>query len=352
MSAETVSQSFRMMLLTAMVIQNSTTVLVGRHTRSSLPEEELYNVNHLIMVCEIAKFVGAAILEARTLPVSMSLAQSVKMHVLDHPTDCLRIAVPAGLYLLQNTLLYVALSNLSAPMFQVTYQMKLLTTAFVSVLLLNRRYAPKQWVALTTLGIGVAVVILSESKGTNESADGIGSLFTGLVAVTVACLSSAMAGVYTEMILKNVGTKTASESNRPPASLWMRNMQMAFISVCIAVLKGLWDNTTQVSDGQDYLHGFSFWVWILVGLQSGGGLLVAAIIKYADNVLKGLATGVAVAFSTFCSMILFGTPLTAQFSFGAAIILSSVYVFSTSGNTNTKGSTESGATEMKPILPR
>lgn len=355
------SQTFRLMLLTAMVIQNSTTVLVGRYTRSSVPEEELYNVNHLIMVCEIAKFCGAAILEAKTLSSSTTLTQSVKMHVLDHPMDCLRIAVPAGLYLLQNTLLYVALSNLSAPMFQVTYQTKLLTTAVVSVVLLNRRYTPKQWIALTTLGIGVAVVILSETKvkgnlSVSDAADGQ-SLVTGIAAVTVACLSSAMAGVYTEMILKNVGK--SNKADRPAPSLWMRNMQMAFISVCIAIIKGLWDNSVN-DDGKDYLHGFSFWVWILVGLQAGGGLLVAAIIKYADNVLKGLATGVAVAFSTFCSMILFGTPLSVEFAAGATMILSSVYAFSTFG-TNIKqekgeiskvSSSSSANFEMKPILPK
>eukprot|EP00978_Attheya_sp_CCMP212_P042169 scaffold252569_cov51-Attheya_sp.AAC.2 len=38
------------------------------------------------------------------------------------------------------------------------------------------------------------------------------------------------------------------------------------------------------------LHGFHGWVWVLVLLQAGGGMLVVAVIKYADNVLKGLAT--------------------------------------------------------------
>lgn len=44
--------SFKLVLLVCMVLQNSSTVLVGRHTRSSVPKEELYVVNHLILVCE------------------------------------------------------------------------------------------------------------------------------------------------------------------------------------------------------------------------------------------------------------------------------------------------------------
>mmetsp|Transcript_1302 Transcript_1302/g.2656 ORF Transcript_1302/g.2656 Transcript_1302/m.2656 type:complete len:115 (+) Transcript_1302:635-979(+) len=103
--------------------------------------------------------------------------------------------VPALLYLVQNSLLYVALSNLSAPLFQVTYQMKTLTTAVVSVVMLDRRYNITQWLCLLVLGIGVAVVVTGEKPGSSSSAK-IDNMFMlkGLSAVAVACLSSALAG--------------------------------------------------------------------------------------------------------------------------------------------------------------
>lgn len=47
--------SFKLILLVLMVLQNSSTVLVGRHTRSSVAESELYVVNHLILITEFAK---------------------------------------------------------------------------------------------------------------------------------------------------------------------------------------------------------------------------------------------------------------------------------------------------------
>jgi len=49
------SQQFKALLLFLMVVQNSSTVLVGRHTRSSGAKEDLYSVNHLIMTCELLK---------------------------------------------------------------------------------------------------------------------------------------------------------------------------------------------------------------------------------------------------------------------------------------------------------
>lgn len=318
------SSSFRLFLLVLMVIQNSAVVLVGRYTRDSKTTEELYVVNHLIIVTEAMKFFLANCLEFNL--TNGQLVQSIKENIIDVPFDALKISIPSMLYLLQNTLLYVALSNLSAPMFQVTYQSKLLTTAIVSVIMLQRRYSPKQWVCLTTLGLGVATVVLGASDSEEQDEDKPEqSLMTGLSAVSVACFCSALAGVYFEKVLKK-STVDANGEQKKPVSLWMRNVQMAFFSVVIAIFKHFTETGPDAE--KEFMHGFTFWVWIVVLLQAGGGLLVAAVIKYADNVLKGMATGVSVVTSTACSMVLFSTPLTVQFAIGAVVILVSVYFFS------------------------
>jgi hypothetical protein len=47
--------AFKLLLLTLMVVQNSSTVLVGRYTRSTGPKEDLFVVNHLVLITEVAK---------------------------------------------------------------------------------------------------------------------------------------------------------------------------------------------------------------------------------------------------------------------------------------------------------
>jgi UDP-sugar transporter A1/2/3 len=326
------SSSFKLLLLALMVLQNSSVVLIGRYSRDSKTESEVYVVNHLILVCECLKFFFACIFEYSL--TNGQLLKSFKENVFNAPLDALKIMIPSLLYLLQNTLLYVALSNLSAPLFQVTYQSKLLTTAIVSVIMLQRRYSAKQWACLTALGVGVAVVVLGASNKSNDAEEVTDtdkpeqSLYTGLAAVTTACFSSAFAGVYFEKVLKKP-TKDGAQGSKAPVSLWMRNIQMAFFSVCIALINmGGNFGVSDVDAAKPFLHGFTGWVWALALLQAGGGLLVAAVIKYADNVLKGLATGVSVVTSTAVSSVAFGTALTTQFVVGAAIILSSVFFFS------------------------
>lgn len=349
LNMNTNSSSFKLFLLGLMVAQNSSVVLIGRFTRDSQKAEDLYVVNHLILICEAMKFFFSCILEYNV--TNGMLLKSIKENIIDAPLDALKIIIPSLLYLLQNTLLYVALSNLSAPLFQVTYQSKLLTTAIVSVIMLQRRYSVKQWVCLSTLGVGVAIVVLSAQGEKPKETDADKpeqSMFTGLAAVSTACLSSALAGVYFEKVLK----KPTSDGNqtKAPVSLWMRNIQMAFFSVCIALFNLLTNyGVNELDQQKPFMHGFTFWVWIVALLQAGGGLLVAAIIKYADNVLKGLATGVSVVTSTICSMIFFGTPLTIQFVLGAVIILTSVFFFSNDVPGNKKKVEAPSADESKPL---
>ena len=325
------SPVFKLVLLTGIVLQASASVLVGRYSRRpEIPLVDLYIVPRLILVTEFGKLLLSCVVEQFT--TNGQLVKSIQQNIIERPGDTLKILVPALLYLLQNSLFYVALSNLTVPMLQVTYQTKLVTTAIVSVMMLNRKYSIHQWVCLVSLSLGVVIVVLSESgDDSNGPTDGTQSLAKGLAAVMISCISSAFAGVYFEMLVKNIGSQSAVEpvgSKSEPVSVWMRNMQLAFFTIVILLVQGLWSTKLDANSAHlPFFHGFTTSTWSLVALQAGGGLLVAAVIKYADNVLKGLATAVSVCLVTAGSAVLFHTPIGGQFSVGAVLILISVFFF-------------------------
>ncbi len=77
-----------------------------------------------------------------------------------------------------------------------------------------------------------------------------------------------------------------------------------------------------------FLYGYGPAVWSVVCLQAAGGLLVAAVMKYADNILKGFATAMSIICSCLLSMVLFGFQPSGMFLSGASLVLGAIYLYS------------------------
>lgn len=199
---------------------------------------------------------------------------------------------------------------------QVTYQLKILTTAMFAVLILRRQLRGTQWLALLLLTAGVALVQLSASDVKPGVTAENQNRLLGCTAAIAACCCSGFAGIYFEKILKG------SE-----VSVWVRNVQLSFLSLPLGVA------TAMVSDGSEitekgFLFAYDGFVWYLVVLNAVGGLLVAMVVKYADNILKGFATSLAIVISTVASIFFFGFVLTLQFLVGTALVMVSIFLYS------------------------
>jgi UDP-sugar transporter A1/2/3 len=155
------------------------------------------------------------------------------------------------------------------PTFQVTYNLKILTTALFSVILLRRRLSPKKWFALLFLAAGVGVVQLQSSAAAGSSSNHGGHEMNqakGLLAVMCACMTSGLAGVYFEMVLK--GSK---------ADLWIRNVQLSFFSLLPAVMAvfapdvtlfgGAANDSPAPIQSQPIFANFGWWAWAVVSIQ-------------------------------------------------------------------------------------
>jgi UDP-sugar transporter A1/2/3 len=227
-----------------------------------------------------------------------------------------KLLVPAILYTLQNNLQFVAASNLDAATFQVTYQCKILTTALFAVLMLGQTLSPKKWLALFVLTAGVACVQIPSSATTNTPVHE-GNYSLGIIAVAVACICSGFAGVYFERVLKG-GQST---------SIWVRNIQLSVGCLAIALFGTLvWDGQAIRANG--FFQGYNPVVVFTICVQAAGGLIVAMVIKYADNILKGFATSLSIILSTIASIFLFNFVPTIYFLLGSILVFLATYLYS------------------------
>ena len=76
-----------------------------------------------------------------------------------------------------------------------------------------------------------------------------------------------------------------------------------------------------------FLGGYNGIVWLLVAVQAGGGLLVAAVVKYTDNILKAFATSAALVAVSVASVFYFNFPASPLFVIGAATVLYSMFLY-------------------------
>ncbi|KAK2175958.1 hypothetical protein NP493_694g01020 [Ridgeia piscesae] len=308
--------SLKYISLVVLTLQNAVLILVMRYVR--VRKGDMFIASTAVVMTELLKFIASLTFIFLEQGCNVRLwLQYLHEHTIKQPLDCLKVSVPAIVYMLQNNLLYVALSNLEAATFQVTYQLKILTTAIFSVIMLRKALSRLQWVALVILFIGVSAVQLQphDSKVSKKVATEQNHL-VGLVAVIVSCVMSGFAGVYFEKILK--GTKP---------SLWLRNAQLASIGVVFGLITVIINDGDELR-GKSYFFGYDWVVWFVICLQSFGGLLVAVVVKYADNILKGFATSAAIILSCVLSIYLFDFKLSVQFTIGASLVMVSLYMYS------------------------
>ncbi len=169
------------------------------------------------------------------------------------------------------------------------------------------------------LFIGVALIQLPTDSAATAAASPSAvkqSVVVGLAAVLIACLLSGFAGVYLEKILK--GTNP---------SIWLRNVQLGFLGALFGLCTVFISDWATISE-RGFFGGYDWCVWFVVCLQSFGGLIVAVAVKYADNILKGFATSLAIIVSCIVSVYVFDFHITFSFSIGTTLVLLATYMYS------------------------
>ncbi|CAM9374562.1 unnamed protein product [Scytosiphon promiscuus] len=308
--------------LTTLVLQNSALALVMRYTRVSGNQADMYIPTTAVVMAEILKATVALGMQLKTDGSVGAVINSVRVNTVGQPEQYLKMGVLALLYTIQNNLAYVAASHLDGPTYQIMCQSKILITALLSVAILGKALSSRQWASLTALTLGVCLVQLS---GTESAGEVNPNTFKGFASAVLVCVCSSVAGVYFELMLK-VKRREFIESST--ASLWMRNIQLGSFSLVLGVLAILAKDWEDVAS-RGFFTGYSPMVLLCISLNSLGGLAVAVVVKYADNLVKCFATSISIVLSCFVSIAFLGKTVSQGFAMGALLVMSATYAYNT-----------------------
>jgi UDP-sugar transporter A1/2/3 len=233
-----------------------------------------------------------------------------------------KILILVFVYSICNLLSYYALGRIEASVYTVLLQLKILTTAAFSVIIIGRYISWTRWRALCLLVVGCVLVASPAynrpvncevelsgggKKGDDDETSVLDTLL-GVGAVLVMVTLSGYSAIYFELLLKK-GEKL---------TIWERNFQLALYSSIL--MFALVISEKAQADGPDryvFFKGWTVCAVLLACIAALGGLLVAATLKYADAILKTLATSGSIVMSAVIGYIILGGTLDIFVGIGA-----------------------------------
>ena len=290
-------------------------MLLLRYSRTR--DVPLYITSVLVCVVEVIKLIFSFSAETIHQKSVIAATRNVLKHTIYEPYSFLLMIVPSALYAVQNNMTIIALSNLDVVTFQITYQLKILTTAMFSVFLLGRHLTAGQWKSLILLVVGVGVIQI-ESAVPRDSLRHQNKLL-GILMIFLSTMSSGFAGVYFEKIVKQKTTIKVSP--------WIRNIQLGLFGLLFSVFLFVGKD---FEVGLDAFRGFDQLVVLVAFSQAFGGILVSLVIAYADNVLKGFAISISIVLSTSFTYFHHGEIPSLPVFVGTILVVFSIILFNIS----------------------
>uniref|UniRef100_A0A5K4EFP0 Putative sugar transporter n=1 Tax=Schistosoma mansoni TaxID=6183 RepID=A0A5K4EFP0_SCHMA len=134
----------------------------------SVQNSELYSASTVVVCSEFLKLLLSTILIFYQEGQIKRSISSIYNQIIVQYNDMIQILIPSTLYIVQNNLLYFAISHLNAVLYQILYQSKIFTTAMFMILLLNHHLRSTQWFSLLLLSTGIILTQVSQHRAVNS----------------------------------------------------------------------------------------------------------------------------------------------------------------------------------------
>eukprot|EP00931_Biecheleriopsis_adriatica_P033810 TRINITY_DN19604_c1_g1_i1.p1 TRINITY_DN19604_c1_g1~~TRINITY_DN19604_c1_g1_i1.p1 ORF type:complete len:376 (+),score=71.61 TRINITY_DN19604_c1_g1_i1:26-1129(+) len=219
-------------------------------------------------------------------------------------------AVPALIFFINNNLTFSVLSRLDAATFQIVSQLKTVFTAVLFRLVLQRKLAPYQFLAVGQLACGTAVSQLVDKADGRDTGT---ASFTGFMLAVLQCLLSSLGGIYNEKLLKQKD-KNAIHWQNTLLYVWG-----IIFNVIAYAMNGAGDFSSDA-----LFAGYNSWTWVVIVNNALTGLAISAILKFADNIARVFASAAAMLLTMLVAVVFFNEPITAKLVLALMVVSMSV----------------------------
>lgn len=301
--------------LIVLTVQNSGGVLLIKYARAERVEVP-YLGSTCVFFTELVKVCVSFILVIQENGGLITGLQTIYIHFTSSPRELAKSAVPALIYTIQNNLMLYSLDKLSGPVQQVLYQMKILTTAGLGVVMLGKSLTYTQWSSLLILCVGIAMVQWPRTDAELEGLTNGSDSMKGFIAVVVACLTSGFAGVFIQKMLQQT-----------TCSLWVRNIQFGLFGAVMAAGVAFSRDGEKIAE-LGFTQGYTQRVIAIIFMNAWGGIAAAVMLKYAGATLGCFSTAISIILTCVLSEILLQDFVSdVQFVTGTALAIASTLLY-------------------------
>ena len=281
------------------------------------------------------------IVELTKLGISAGMYTSLpidqRTHALVRSRDVLLFAIPAFTYFVNNNLIFLILISVSTTTYQILSALKTVFTGILFRLILKRVLSEVQVNAILLLACGAAVsqfpicqceadsVALSELVNVSSSASKeqaaaalAASPYIGAMLTLLACVFSAFAGVYSELLLKKDGQLH---------SIHLQNMMLYAWGVVFNASTLLIKDRDDIAQHGGLMQGYTPAVWLLIANNALIGLAISAILKFANNLVRVFAHTAAMMLTMVLEVMIGTSPFSPQVLVSVVIVGSSTFLY-------------------------
>jgi UDP-sugar transporter A1/2/3 len=247
----------RTMILVTLCLQNAGYTLIRKYSTIT----ENVSSKEILLVAECIKLVLAVwfILNDEERSDAEGFGIQKLVWLIKNSSKMLILAT---IYGIMNILSFVALQYIGAGEFTICAQLKILTTAGFSVLVLGTSLSWTKWRALALLVLG-CILVASPNFGGGRPAADIYLQFLGFGAVLLEVVLSGFASIYFERVVK---------STTEVVTIWERNFQLAIYSIIMYGSIIVYESNQ--SSGKMSWNNWSLLTFFVAFFGAAGGLLV------------------------------------------------------------------------------